>query len=251
MAIPMKKKVLWICGVIVALLVVAYLSVAFFLGSIVRAAVNRFGPALTQTKLELASASLSPFSGNGTLTGLFVGNPNGWSSDKAFYLTKVHIEVAPSSIFKDTIIVNEITIDGPEFVYETKIVASNIGDLLKNIQNGAGGATAAQEPVAKSGHPMKFVVKRFRLTNGHVTLGVGAAAMTLPMPPVSLDNVGASEGGITSGQLALAVMRSVTSNIVSATTQAAGKIGSTLGAAAGNSAKSAGDAVKGLFGGKN
>ena len=247
----MKKKVLWACGIIVALLAVAYLCVAFFLGSIVKAAVNRFGPALTQTKLELASASLSPFSGSGTLSGLFVGNPQGWSSDKAFYLTQVHIEVVPSSIFKETIIVNEITIDGPQFVYETKIVASNIGDLLKNIQKGAGGEAAAPQPVSKSGSPLKFVVKKFRLVNGTVTLGVGDKAITLPMPPVSLDDVGTSEGGVTSGQLALAVMRSVTSNIVSATTQAAGKVGSTLGAAAGNSAKSAGDAIKGLFDKKN
>src|SRR5665213_1612590 len=130
----MKAILVWVCSIVVALLVVGYISAVFFLGSIVRAAVNRLGPALTQTKLELASANLSPLSGSGTLSGLFVGNPQGWSSDKAFYLTKVHIDVVPSSIFSDHIVVNEITIDGPEFVYETKIVSSNIGDLLKNIQ---------------------------------------------------------------------------------------------------------------------
>ena len=140
-----------------------------------------------------------------------------------------------------------MTIDGPEFVYETRIVASNIGDLLKNIENGAGGKGAAPGPTAKNGNPLKLEVKHFLLTNGRVTLGVGAAAITLPMPPVSLDNVGTSEGGITSGQLALAVMRSVTTSIVAATTQAAGKVGSTMGAAAGNATKSAGSAVGSLF----
>jgi len=247
----MKAILVWVCSIVVALLVVGYISAVFFLGSIVRAAVNRLGPALTQTKLELASANLSPLSGSGTLSGLFVGNPQGWSSDKAFYLTKVHIDVVPSSIFSDHIVVNEITIDGPEFVYETKIVSSNIGDLLKNIQKGAGGEGAAPKAVAKNGNPLKFEVKHFRLTNGRVTLGVGTAAITLPMPPVSLDNVGASEGGVTPGQLALAVMRSVTTNIIAATTQAAGKVGSTMGAAAGNATKSAGDAVENLFGKKN
>jgi len=247
----MKNKLVWVCSVVVALLVVGYISAVFFLGSIVKVAVNRFGPALTQTKFELASASLSPLSGSGTLSGLFVGNPQGWSSDKAFYLTKVHVEVVPSSIFSDHIVVNEITIDGPEFVYETKVVASNIGDLLKNIQKGAGGEGAAPEPVAKNGNPLKLEVKRFRLANGRVTLGVGTAAITLPMPPVSLDNLGASEGGITSGQLALAVMRSVTTSIVAATTQAAGKVGSTMGAAAGNATKSADNAVESLLGKKN
>jgi hypothetical protein len=45
-------------------------------------------------------------------------------------------------------------------------------------------------------------------------------------------------------------MRSVTKGIVTATTNAAGKIGSTMGAAAGDSAKSAADAIKGLLDGK-
>jgi hypothetical protein len=83
-----------------------------------------------------------------------------------------------------------------------------------------------------------------------VTLGFGPTALTLPMPPVTLRDVGTREGGISSAELALALMRSVTEGIVTATTNAAGKIGSTMGAAAGNSAKSAGEAVKNLFGGK-
>jgi hypothetical protein len=70
------------------------------------------------------------------------------------------------------------------------------------------------------------------------------------MPPVTLDDVGTQEGGVSSAELALALMRSVTEGIVKATTEAAGKIGSTMGAAAGDSAKSAGDAIKDLFGSK-
>ena len=62
--------------------------------------------------------------------------------------------------------------------------------------------------------------------------------------------LGTREGGISSAELAISVMRSVTKGIVTATTNAAGKIGSTMGAAAGDSAKSAADAIKGLLDGK-
>ena len=70
------------------------------------------------------------------------------------------------------------------------------------------------------------------------------------MPPIALDDLGTKEGGITPDQLVFAVMRSVTGSVVSATAQAAGKLGGTAGAAAAEGVKSAGEAIKGLFGGK-
>ncbi|MSU65117.1 MAG: hypothetical protein EXS38_03210 [Opitutus sp.] len=70
------------------------------------------------------------------------------------------------------------------------------------------------------------------------------------MPPIALDDLGTKEGGITPDQLAVAVMRSVTGSVVSATAQAAGKIGGTASAAAAEGLKGAGDAIKGMFGGK-
>jgi len=245
----MKKKTLWIAG-IALVLAAAYIGTDLVLGSIVKAAVNRLGPPLVQTKLELAGASLSPLSGSGTLYGLYVGNPKGWSSDKAFYLEKIHVSLVPSSIFSDHIVIKEIVIDGPEFVYETQFVRSNVGDLLKNMQKSASSDSGAPQPTAKNGRPLTFEVRRFRLINGRVTLGVGPAALTLPMPPITLDNLGSGGSGITSAELAVVVMRTLVTGVVDATTHAAGKVGSALGGAAGDAAKGAGDALKDLFGGK-
>ena len=244
----MKKSLLTTLAIVLVLVAVAYIGLQFFLGSVVKAAVNKVGPKITQTKVELASASLSPMTGAGTLSGLYVGNPPGWSSDKAFYLGQMHVDVKPFSIFGDHIILNEVIIDNPEFVYETKLVTSNIGDLLKNIEASTGGKK--DEPEAKDKAPTKFEVKRFILKNGHVTIGVGPAAMTLPMPPVTLNDLGTKEGGITANQIAFAVMRSVTTSVVAASTQALGKIGSTTGAAAAETVKQTGDQLKKLFGGK-
>ncbi len=244
------KKLLVIGGILLGLGLVTVLALSFFLGNIVTAGVNRFGPGITQTKVELASASISPLSGSGTLSGLVVGNPKGWSDTPLCSLGKVHIDAAPFSILGDHIVVNEIVIEAPEFNYETKIVASNVSDLLKNIEAVTGGAKAGAQPTAKNGKPIKFEVKHFSLKNGQVRVGFGPTALTLPMPPIELTNLGTSEGGITPDQLVLAVMKSVTSSIVVATTQAAGKIGSTSGAAAVEGVKKTGEAIKSLFGGK-
>jgi len=243
------KKILLFFAV---LALVGYFVLAYALGTIVKAGVNSFGPKLTQTKVELDGASISPLTGSGTLTGLLVGNPKGWSENNAFALGKVHVDVQPFSLLGDHVVINEITIDGPEFLYETKIVSSNIKDLLKNIDefSGSGGKAAA----TKSGKPIKFVVKRFRLTNGMARLGVGAAALPVPLPPIALDDLGVAEGGITPDQLAGAVMKSVLGSIVTGTANALGQVGSTAGAATvektKEAAKKAGDSIKKLFGGK-
>lgn len=246
----MKKKSLITLGALVGILVVAYIGLGFFLGSVVKTSVNAFGPKLTQTKVELKGAHISPFTGSGSLTGLSVGNPEGWSDNNALSLGKIHVDVQPFSIFGDHIVINEIIIDQPEFLYETKIIASNIKDLLKNIEEFAG--DGGEEPTTKSGKPIKFVVKKFRLTNGKARLGVGDAAIPLPLPPISMDNLGVKEGGITPDQLAGAVMQSVLGGIVSATGKAAAQVGATTGATAsqavGNAAKKTSEGIKKLFG---
>ncbi|MBI3885238.1 MAG: hypothetical protein HY302_05855 [Opitutae bacterium] len=248
----MNKKLLTVGGGLAVVLVVGYVGMTFFLGSIVRAGVNSFGPKLTRTKVELASATISPFTGSGTLKGLFVGNPAGWSSDKAFYLGHIHVEVEPRSIFGDHIVIDEIIIDRPEFVYETKIFSSNIRELLKNIEEFTGGGSPAAR--TKSGQPIKFVVKKFRMTRASATLGVGPAAIPIPLPPLAMDGLGVAEGGITPDQLVGAVMKKVLGSIVSGTAQAALQAGGTMGAAARegatDAAKKAGEGLKKLFGEK-
>jgi hypothetical protein len=111
----MKKLLLILGGGLLLVLVGGYVVGTFFLGSIVRSGVNSFGPKLTQTKVVLAEADISPLTGSGSLRGLAVGNPAGWSEGNAFSLGKVHLDVEPCSIFGDHIDFNEIIIDEPVF----------------------------------------------------------------------------------------------------------------------------------------
>jgi hypothetical protein len=90
------------------------------------------------------------------------------------------------------------------------------GVILTRMDGDARGG-AALSMRAVTGKPIKFEVKKFTLANGRVRVGAGGAGAPLPMPPISLTDLGTKEGGITPDQLVLAVMRSVTGSIVSAT----------------------------------
>jgi hypothetical protein len=96
-------------------------------------------------------------------------------------------------------------------------------------------------------------VKSFRLENARVTLGVGPTAITLPMTPIVLTDLGTKEGGITPDQIAAKVMTNILSDITKAIADSALKIGGSAGSATTDSisgaAKKTGDSIKKLFGG--
>ena len=55
------KKLLIILGILAVLGIAAVIYVSMHLGEIVTAGVNKYGPQLTQTRLTLQSAKISPF----------------------------------------------------------------------------------------------------------------------------------------------------------------------------------------------
>jgi hypothetical protein len=83
-----------------------------------------------------------------------------------------------------------------------------------------------------------------------VRLGAGKAAVRIPLPSIELDDIGTRENGVTPDQLATVVMKSITSDILHATTQAAMKVGGSADAVATEGAKKATVVIKGLFSGK-
>jgi hypothetical protein len=243
------RKFLIVGGAITGAGVLALVTASFFLGSIITRGVNSFGPRLTNTRLALSNADISPFSGSGTLRGFVIGNPAGWSDADLASFGKIHVSMVPSSIRGDHIIINDIDVEAPVFDYETKFVSSNVNDLLANIEK-SGGGSAAPQAVAKNGKPLKIEVRHFRVRDGVVRLGAGKAALKIPLPPIELNGIGTRENGVTPDQLAAVVMQSVTSDIVRATTQTAMKVGGTTGAATTEGVKKASGAIKALFGGK-
>jgi len=219
-----------------------YFGLGPALSSGVMIGVNNLGPQVTQTHVELAAARLSPLSGRGTLTGLVVGNPPGWNADHAFTLGKIDIKVNLRSLRGDVIEIEE-----PEFIYETRLVNSNLKALLKNIESFTGPSSsstpAANETPSK---PRKFIVRKFRLSEAKATLGVGPAALPVPLPALELNNLGLDKGGATPAELSGEVLAQVLASIA----RAAGTAPINAGAAAGKGTGEAiGGGLKKLFGG--
>jgi len=235
----MKKFFLILLGGLVLLGAGLYYGLGPVLNSGVLIGVNNLGPKVTQTHVSLADARLSPFTGRGTLTGLVVGNPPNWTAPHAFTLGKIDLKVNLRSLRGDVIEIEEIVIEQPEFVYETRLVSSNLGDLLKAIEQFTGPSAPAPDATNETpAKPVKLVVRKFRLVGAKASLGVGPAALPVSLPTIELQDLGLAKGGATPAELSGEVLSQVLGEIAKA---AANPINA--GAAAG---KGVGGAVKGL-----
>ncbi|GAB5560335.1 MAG: hypothetical protein SynsKO_19820 [Synoicihabitans sp.] len=247
MALLKSKLFISFAALVVAAVIVVFV-VSQMLDQAVTKGVNTFAPKITGTTVTLKSASLSPLSGSGSLTSLTIGNPEGWSDNNLASLGSVHLDIDPMSLLGDTVVIEDMIIDAPEFRYETKLVASNVKDLLKNIEKIAG--TASEEDGTATSAEKRIAIKRFILRGGKVTIGAGGSAVTVPLPDLELNDLGTPEKGLTPVQLAVAVSKEIVADIIGAAVKGLQTMGGTTGATAAEGVKNVGGAIKGLFGGK-
>lgn len=177
-------------------------AAVYFIGSSalnkgIQAGVEKFGPQVTQTPVQLESVNLSILSGNGSLSGLYVGNPEGFKSDHIFALGQIDVSVDPASVFSDKIIINKIHIQQPEISYEKTLSGSNLKTLLKNIQAFSGPADAttsedtAEAPSTEAGGTQKQVlIKQLIIEGGSIYVGLLGAGSKVPLPRIEMNNLG-------------------------------------------------------------
>lgn len=219
----MKKIILRIGLVVVVLILLAAAAVFFSLNSIVKKSVETLGPQMTKVDVRLGSADISPFSGSGKLSKLFVGNPDGYKTPSAMEMGSIKVGVKLASITSDTIVVNEINIQAPNITLEGNLTgATNLKKILDNLDS----SSAADEkqkteaPAAKK-KEKKFIVKDLVINGGKVNLSLnmsilGARSATVPLPQIHLQNIGEQSNGVTASELARQVMQPLLADVLDA-----------------------------------
>lgn len=239
------KKLIRIVVVLVVLLVVLAVVGLFYLGNIVKAGVEKVGPAVTKVPVTLDSATVSVFGGSGTLKGFVIGNPEGYKSPEAIKVGTAHVSIVPKSLLGDKVVIRSIKVDAPEITFEkTGISGSNLQKILDNL----GGEKKPGEPATKDdgkgGAQKKLQIDEFIITGAKVKATVPVVGTyTVSLPELKLVNLGQGPEGITGAELGQRVLTLV----IQATTKA---VAEQAPATAGKAAETIGnvkDSVKDLF----
>lgn len=217
------KKILIVVGVLVVLVVVGAVLLLTNLGAVIKATVERVGSEATQSKVALSSADVSLTSGQGTLGGLVVGNPKGFSSGSAIETDEMRVHLDTASIQSDVIVIKEVVVAGPRMTYElNSSFSSNLGALQANVDAfgrrfGSGGDK--KEPAA-DGSGKRIRIEHFRVTGGKVSLAAGVAgAVSANLPEIDMKDLGGKDG-IAPEKLASEILSVLLDQAVAAAAQA-------------------------------
>lgn len=238
------KRIL-IVGVVV--LVAAIAVAAWFLlanlNSLVASAIEQEGSRIVGTSVRVGSVSIDVRGGSGTIRGLRVANPAGFSGGDAFTLGEITLALDTGSLTSSPVVVERIRVAEPVANYEVDSVGrSNFGTLKSNVEKySSGGAPAADGP--SEGEPLKLVIRDFAFEKGAVRADFSAvdpkqAPIQAELPTVRRKNLGAPSGATPDrigkellGAFTGAVVRTVGAN--QAASQLERKIGGDAGKAAG------------------
>ena len=243
------------------ILAVAGVAAIYFFGSSalnkgIKTGVEKFGPEVTQTPVRLDDVNLSILSGNGTLTGLYIGNPDGYKSENIFALGQIDIDIDTSSVFSDKIIINKIIILKPEISYEKTLMSSNIKALLKNIEAYTGSTdesapTPDEEAPAADGPSKQVVIKQLVIEDGTIFVGLMGAGTTVPLPRIEMNNIGEDGNQKSMAEIIDLVLTEVLKSIGPAIADAGNLVGEGGKAAleeGEGAVEKVTDSIKGLFG---
>lgn len=247
------KKLLLITGILVVVLIVAaVLVVGLFLDKIVKTGIETVGPKVTQVTMKVDAVNISMLSGSAKIKGFVIGNPDGYKEPTAISVGLAEVQVVPSSLLSDKIIVKNVQVDAPEITFEGGLSGNNLTKIQQNVNDFVTGLTggpstnaAAATPAKPAGPGKKLEVDHFLITNakvhGSIKLFAGKELPlpSLPLPDIELKDLGTGTNGITPGELVQQVMSAVTSS----TLKAVGNAATDLGKGATDAAKDAGKAA--------
>ena len=174
----MKKFYLGVI-VLAVLIVGVVIGVGLFLGSIVKKGMETVGPKITQVSIKVDAVNLSLLNGSAKVTGLVVGNPEGYKTPQAISVGSAAVGVNPLTVFSDKIVVRSVRVEAPEITFEGGLGGNNLSKIMENVNAIAkSGGPASTNTTARAGNKpgRKIEVDDFLITGAtvHVSLtGIG------------------------------------------------------------------------------
>jgi len=251
------RKLLIGAGILVTLIVGAAVFLLSSLDTIVKKVIEDVGSQVTGVKVSVGSVKISLSEGKGSISGLTVANPPGFSSDPAIRLGEIALALDTGSISKNPVVVKDVTVASPFVAYEMAAGGSNIDAIQKNVKafaakQGGGAKAEAAKPAAKDkDEEKKLVIERLAITGGQVKLaagGIPGAEGSAKLGDIVLTNIGKDSGGASSAQVAQKVMDALVNGALKSATSFGNLLGNMGDKAKALVPGDAGGAIKGLLG---
>ncbi len=206
----MIKKIL--ISVVLLLLIVGG-GLFFYLDSIVKSGIEVVGSSVLGTAVTVDSVSLSPLSGQGSISGLRVENPEGFDSKYAFELDSILVNIDVNSVFTDAVEIESIIIMQPVITYETKITTDNIRALLDNLSEGN---AALGDTDAADDSEQQIIIREFRMVDAQLNFVSSLVSAPITLADIEIRDIGTDSGTASAANAVRLVLQELLASILSA-----------------------------------
>jgi hypothetical protein len=184
----MSKGIKYIAIGLIVLLLTGFLILSLTIDSIIKSNIEKVGSEMTGTMVTVSSVSVSPFSGQGTVKGLRIANPEGYSTEHAIVVDDLFIKMNIRSLWSDLIVIEEVVATGPAIYVEQKLPGNNLRTIMNNINEAASRGTPTDS---------EMMIDHFLLKDGSVDLYTeigGERSARVEMAEIELNNLGSDNG---------------------------------------------------------
>jgi len=172
------------------------------LNTIIAEQIEIQGKKFTEQLVTVEKVDMQLFSGAGTINGLILNNPSGYTTRPLFALDKVTIDINIESLAGvregKPILIDAIIIDAPEALVEFNETGhSNIQVILDAINKNIPKSSTAKETSASETDSPKIRVKKFVLAGVALRVDLTKLGNTTHkkiLPDIHLANIGGEEG---------------------------------------------------------
>lgn len=227
----MKRRLKWLLVIIIVLAVLVALT-PFYLGNVVKTAVNGIGPKVLGVPVKLDKVKVNLFRGEVNLEGFRVGNPAGFNTANLMTMNSFKLSLDPGSLMNDTIVVRSLQIDSPEIFYEQQLTANNFATFIKNLTPDDKDKPKTKpepiEPKEKTKPEKKIVIEDFQLLNAKLNVslpGMEDKTLPLPLPNLVLVDIGKESGGASPVEVIKELTTGLLDSIIAAVSGSANLLG--------------------------
>ena len=245
----MKKLLIGVL-VIVAIGAGAMFYVSSNAGGMIKDGVETYVPPVIGATVALANVDLDPANGAAALSGLVIGNPEGFKSEHAFKIDNMSVKLDLESLASDVIHINEVRLDAPDMIYEIGTNGNNIGKIQENVD-----AYMAELGLESSDDSeLKYIVDHVYINGTKVKIAsdlLGGRGAGVTLPDLHIADIGKRENGAIATDVLKQIFGVVDASVSEvAQNEVLGDLAGGVKDAAGNVVKELEDKVKDQVGDK-
>lgn len=197
-----------IIGIIILIVIGAFVYLAQNLDGLVKNAIERFGPEYLGVSVRVDDVNLSLTEGTGSITGLQIGNPSGYEGPYAMRIARIALALDTSTVTSDPVVIDSVLVDGADMAVAVKGVGdSNLTAIMKHLNAQSGDAPEDATASETEAGP-KVIIEKFEFTNAEtsVTSQLLAESVAVDVPDVRLNGIGRKGDGTTAQEAAVQIL---------------------------------------------